>query len=332
MYFLRNFFSHVLAIIFFISVLVLSGTYAIKELITHNNIYYALNEIDYQDTIKSNFKDLDIEISDNIIEYIKINDLINHYISDKFLFEFNLIKNNPQVDIKELNNRLAEGIELYIDEKIYEYSGGLSSFLEQNGLDLGLKEQIEDYISNNTSINLSNNEIIKEKDLEKIYNEIDKKFADLKEDTYILEIINIVYNKNLPIILLIIIFVTFTLISLTNFNVLTGVLYTIAPLAITTIIYLIGYYALDKVNFTGGIEAPALNYLTKDASSISLIYFIFFILLTALSIFIYYIGKHINILISHKTGKTTLDTIFDDYDSEGVVKKIQEQEETKEEN
>jgi hypothetical protein len=92
-----------------------------------------------------------------------------------------------------------------------------------------------------------------------------------------------------------------------------------------------GYFGLDNLNFTGSYEASALNYLTQKASSVSFEYFFIFLLLTIIMCFLYYIGKHINILISHKTGKTTLDTIFDDYDSEEVVKQLQ-QKETKKKN
>lgn len=332
MYFLKNFFSHILAIIFFIAVFLLSGTFAVRELITHDHLYNALEKTNYMDEIE--FKEGSKEqqqISQELLEYVEIEDIINHYVADKVLYEFNIIDTEPKIDIDELNSRLATALEEYLDDKIDEYSGGLNSFLEENGIDLKIKDKVENYINNNTSIDLTNEKIITEKDLEDIYKKTDDMFLEVKEGTYLQEIINIIYNDKLPIILILVIIATFTLISLINFNILTGLLYTIAPFAINTIIYLVGFYGLKEIKFTGGIEVEALNYFKEAASSISFICFILFILLTITVCLLYYIGKHINILISHKTGKTTLDTIFDDYDSEGVVKKLQEQDEEEKE-
>lgn len=322
---LKNFSSHLLAIIFFISVFIFSGISAVKDLVTHDNIYYALEETNYLDEIKLN-ENIDTEMSKELLEYIEIKDIIDHYIADKVLYEFNIIETNPKINVDELNKRIAEGIEEYIDVKLDEYSGGLSSILQDNGFDLGIKDKIEEYINNNTSIDLSTNQIVTEKDLEVVYKEVDKKFEEVKESTYIKEIVDVVYNDALPIVSLICILVSFILISLINFNILTGVLYIIAPLVINTMIYIVGYYVLNNLKFTGGIEATLLNYLIKEASSITFLYLLLFILLTTATVFIYYIGKHINILISHKTGKTTLDTIFDDYDSDEVVRELQERE------
>lgn len=326
---LKNFSSHLLAIIFFVSLLIFSGTSAVKDLVTHDNIYNALEETNYFDEIKLD-ENIDVEMSKELLEYIEIKDIIDHYIADKILYEFNIIEKDPKINVDELNKRIAEGVEKYIDAKLDEYSGGLNSILQDNGFDLGIKDKIEEYIDNNTSIDLSNNKIVTEKDLEVVYKEIDKKFDEVKESTYIKEIIDVVYNDTLPIISLICIIASFILISLINFNILTGVLYIIAPLAVNTIIYLVGYYILKDLKFTGGIEAIPLNYLVKEASSISFLYLLLFILLTTAAGFLYYIGKHINILISHKTGKTTLDTIFDDYDSEEVVRELQEKEKQEE--
>ena len=322
---IKNFSSHLLAFIFFISLLIFSGTSAIKDLITHDNIYYALENTNYLEEIKFN-ENIDTEMSKELLEYIEIKDIIDHYIADKVLYEFNIIEKDPKINIDELNKRIALGIEKYIDAKLDEYSGGLNSILQDNGFDLGIKDKIEEYIDNNTSIDLSNNKIVTEKDLEVVYQEVDKKFEEVKEDTYIKEIIDIVYNDTLLVISLVCIIVTFILISLINFNILTGILYIIAPLAVNTLIFLVGYYGLKELKFTGGIEAAPLNYLVKEASDISFLYLLLFILLTTAAGFLYYIGKHINILISHKTGKTTLDTIFDDYDSEEVVRELQEKE------
>jgi hypothetical protein len=96
---------------------------------------------------------------------------------------------------------------------------------------------------------------------------------------------------------------------------------------------LLGYgqeSGLKSLRFEGGLPVNALTYITEEASKISLKYFIIFLVITISVIVLCFVGKYISILISHKTGKTTLDTIFDDYDSEGVVKQIQEREQQEE--
>ena len=107
---LKNFSSHLLAFIFFISLLIFSGTSAVKDLITHDNIYYALEDTNYLDEIKIN-ENIDADMSKELLEYIEIKDIIDHYIADKILYEFNIIENDPKINIDDLNKRIAAGIE-----------------------------------------------------------------------------------------------------------------------------------------------------------------------------------------------------------------------------
>ena len=53
-------------------------------------------------------------------------------------------------------------------------------------------------------------------------------------------------------------------------------------------------------------------------------------MLTILVIVLYYAGKIMSIRIAHKTGKITLDTFFDDYNREEVIKDMQEEYEVEE--
>lgn len=324
MNFLKNFFSHVLAIIFFCAVLVLGVTTAVKELITHENVYTAIEKTNYwEEMISVQGTPLEHKISDELLEYLKIEDIINHYATDKILYELNAIDEEPKIDIDLLNERLAEGIEKYLDEKLDEYTGGLNSFLINNGIYF-LKDKVEDYVEDKTSIDLTNKKIITEKDLENIYDDMDRVFSKVKNGTYIKEIFDIVYNDKLPVISIVCIVASVILISLINFNILTGISYTITPLALNAATYFIGYAGLKSLKFEGGLPVNALTYLTEKATKISLNYFIILLILTIVAIILYFVSKYISILISHKTGKTTLDTIFDDYDSEDVVKQIQE--------
>lgn len=326
MYSLKKLFSTALSIIFFCIVFILGVNFFIKDLITHDNIYNALNKIDYVSDIKKTIED-NTSISGELLEYIEVTDIANHYVSDKILYEFNITNQKPKIDLELLNKRIAEGIEEFIDAKLDWYSGGLNSFLIDNGIDLKLKDLIEKYVSDKTSIDLVNDKILNEKDLDGIYKEVDKAFQEIKTKSEVKTIINIMdilYNDGITIILFISIIVVFIIISVINFNVLTGVLYTIVPFGANALIYLIGFFGLDSLKFAGGVEAEILNDLKNMASVNSSKYLFIFSGLTILFIFIYNIGKKINIVIAHKTGKTTLDTIFDDYDSEQVVKELQE--------
>lgn len=331
MNFLKNFFSHVLAIIFFLAALYLAGTLAVKQLITHDNVYTAIEKTNYWDKMVSvQGTPLENKISDELLDYLEVEEIFNHYATDKILYELGATKEEPEIDIDLLNERLAEGIEKYLDEKLDEHTGGLNSFLMNNGIYF-LKDKVEDYIEDKTSIDLTNKKIITEKDLENIYEEVDRVFDKVKNGTYIQEIFDIIYSDTLPIISIVGLAVSFVLISLINFNILTGLLYLITPLALNAVTFFVGYTGLDSLHFEGGLPVNALEYLTEKATDISLTYAIVFIVLTVVTIILCFIGKYISILISHKTGKATLDTVFDDYDSEGVVKQIQEREKQEQE-
>lgn len=327
---LKTFFSHVLAAILFCAVLYLSLTTAVKQLITHDTVSTAIEKTNYwEEMISVQGTPLEHKISDELLDYLEIEDIINDYATDKILYELGAVTKEPEIDINLLNERLAEGIEKYLDEKLDEYTGGLNSFLIDNGIYF-LKDKVQDYVEDKTSIDLTNKKIVTEKDLDNIYDDMDRIFRKVKNSTYIQEVSDLVYHDTLPTISIVTIVVTIILLALINFNILTGILYTITPLSLVTVTYILAYSGLKSLRFEGGLPVNALTYITEEASKISQTYFIIFLIITISVIILCFVGKYISILISHKTGKTTLDTIFDDYDSEGVVKQIQEREQQEE--
>jgi len=333
--FIKKFFSHTLAILLFTSALLLTGIFASRELINHNNIYRALEKSEILDeALKTNTNLKDLNIPEQLLEYIEIEDIVYNYITDKFLYEAKVIKKEPEIDEKELNKRLALAIEAYIDDKIDEYTGGFNSILESSGIDLGIDEKVEDYINNNTSIDLSKEEIITKKDLESIYAYSDEAFSKIKESSYVFEIIELIYNDKVITISIIAIIASIILIALINFDIAISFLYSIAPFVLNAIIYLIVFIVTIMVNFDGNLSAKVINSIKGTVGQIAFKYFFVFILLTLTSALLFYVFKNINILIARKSGKTTLDTVFDDYDSDEVVKVLQsdeEKDETKEE-
>ncbi|MBQ7104621.1 MAG: hypothetical protein IJN90_02060 [Bacilli bacterium] len=323
MYFIKNFFSHLLAFIMFVIILFLVSTGIARSILTRNQIIYALEDSGYMEEAINEISS-EYEGMEDVWEYIEIEDIINNYIADKILYELKRIDNEPKIDIDLLNERIAEGIELYIDDTVNEYTGGLSSIFENAGFDIS--DKISDYINNNTEIDLENNEIITEEDLEEIYKEIDKAFEEVRENKIIFKALDIIYNDTISIILVITLIVIYIIISLINFNAVTGLLYTIAPVSINALLTLILFITSLVVKVSGGIEANIVNYFIKEMGIISFKYFIILILITIIIIFSYFIGKYLSIFISHKTGKTTLDTFFDDYNREEVIREIEEKE------
>lgn len=326
MHFIKSFFSHLFAIIIFFIILFLSSTSIVRNMLVHDTISNTISETNYIDEIIKE-QSSEYEGMEEIWEYIDIENIITEYLTNKILYELKLINEEPKINLDQLNEEIATGIESYIDDQIDSYTGGLNSYLEGVGIDLGIEDEINKYINESIGIDLTNNEIIKEEDLDELYQTIDEAFIDLRESTYFYEVLDIIYNNTLRIILIIVVIVLYIIISLINWNAVTGLSYMIAPLAINAFIFLIAFIASISIDVSGTKEAAAINYLINEAGSRAFKQFIILLLITIVIIFLYYIGKILSIRISHKTGKTTLDTFFDDYNRDEVVKELQEAEE-----
>ena len=329
MHFVKSFFSHLFAIIIFFIILFLASTTIVRNVLVDSVIETTLSRTNYMETIKTETSK-ENESMEEIWEYIEIDDLVYEYLADEILFKLKITEEEPKLNLEELNERIAYGIEKYIDDKIEEYTGGFNSYLENIGIDLGTEEKVNDYINNNIGIDLTNNEIITEEDLEELYVKVDEVFKDLEESTYVYEILDIVYNDTLRIILIVSAIVLTILICVINWNAVVGITYLIAPLALNSGLFLVGFVLSVSIDVSGRQEADAINYLINTTGAESLKQFIVLLLITIFVIILYYFGKIMSIRIAHKTGKTTLDTFFDDYNSEEVIKGMQEEYEVEE--
>lgn len=329
MHFLKSFFSHFLAILIFFIILFLVSTTIVRNLLVHSVLESVISETNYMDEV-INESETKYEGMEEIWEYVEIEDLINDFLADEILYKLKIIDEEPKLDVDELNDRIATGIEAYIDDQIDSYTGGFNSYLENIGIDLGIDDKINDYINNSTGIDLTNKKIITEDDLEEIYTELDKAFADIEESTYLYELLDIIYNDTLRIVLIILGIVFTIIICVINWNAVVGISYLIAPLSINAIIFLIGFIISISVDVSGTSTSNVINYIINIIGAESLKQFVILLVLTIFIIFLYYIGKLLSIRISHKTGKTTLDTFFDDYNRDEVIKELQENEKIEE--
>lgn len=322
MEFVKSLFSHILAFIFFFALLFLSGTFFARELVTHDNICKALDESDViRESMKNNGELIPVTIPEEIIDYIDIDDIIYPYIADIILYELKLIDEVPTINLIELNERIVSGIDKYVDEKLNDYTGGLGAYFDLTEI----KEQILEYLEKNTSLDLSNAQILNEDDLQKIYDYAKQNIDEISQSTYLFEISTLVFSKEAQIIAIVVTIISFVLIILINRNIATAIAYTIAPFTINTIIYFIGYLITKNITFDGRLSANIINAFMTKAGEITLKYFIIFLIVTILMIILYLLSKKFNIFMKQKKGIATLDTIFDDYNREEVVKEMQEE-------
>lgn len=322
---IKSFISHLLVFVFFVAISFLGIAFISDKILNYDTIYNALEDSDIIKKAVDNNVDLqEIDIPDKLVEYSKIEEIFNDYISNRTLYEFKIINNKPVIYVDEVNNRLGDALEKYIDDELNKYTGGLHSFLVESGIDLGLEEEIKKYLSDQTSIDLMNNEIVNENDVQKIYEYVDTVFADVNKNGNISKMISIINNKNYRWYAVGIIIICIILIALINFSFTSLFGYLIAPTCVSSVIYLVGYILTTSISFKGRLTADVLNVLEKNLSNIFLEYMIVFILITIVLILLYYISKNIRIAMFHKKGVATLDTIFDDYNIDEVLKEMNE--------
>ena len=318
----KKIFSFIFAFIFTIAVLFLSATFFAKELITRDNIYNALEESDImKEAMQNNSILISIAIPDELLDYIEIDDLIYGYIADLTLYELEINDEVPTIDLIELNDRVVEGLDKYVDEKLDSMTGGLSSYFDLTEI----KNQIIAYLEQNTDLDLRNAQILSESDLQKIYEYSTSSIDEIKDSTYLFELAIMFFSEEAQIIALVVIIISFILIALINFNIVTALIYTTASFAISAITYFIVYIVSQNLNFDGRLGAKIINIFMDKIGDISIKYILIFLVLTFFTAILFYLGKKINIFINHKKGITTLDTVFDDYDREEVLKEMHEE-------
>ncbi len=327
MEFLKSLCSHLLAFIMFIVILLFSVTLAIRGFLTYDNTYKALENSHFADSFKEEIKKENQDIPDEFLDEFKYDDIVYDYVTNVVLYEFKRVDEKPHLNVDKLYERINEACQKYVDKKIDQYTGNISAFLEAIGLDFNLSDEIKGYIDEHANIDFSDYIELDEEELDASLNDLDEAFQDpvgvrivdfISNDTYLYVYVGVIIS-----ILL--------LIALINFNIISSFAYSIAPLVFASISYLVAYSLTVAFNFEGTTEALLLNSCMKQLGVICLKSFIILLILAIVFGVLYYLTKHLNIMLSHKKGVATLDTVFDDYNSDEVVKEISRRERENEE-
>ncbi len=329
---LKGFISHLLAIVLLLAIIFLTGSSISREFLTYDNIYKAMDDANLlEEVINDVALSKGIGVPKEIYDYIKVDDIVYDYVTNYALYDVNIIEERPTIDSKVLNERLARAIEKFIDDNIVKYGDDIDTFLKEQGLDIDFKEVIEDYIIEKKAIDFSKIQYINDKELEFVYDHVDEQVDKLEEQTIAFDVVRFITNKDYYNYSIWIIAGCLILITLINLSLLPTLSLSIAPLALTSILYLAIYLFASNVNFSGGLAADIANPFIAIIKDLSSKYFITLIVLTLIVVILYFIFKKIKIAISHKKGVATLDTVFDDYNSDEVVKEINQNTEEKEE-
>lgn len=329
---LKSFISHLLAIVLMLAIIFLTGSSLSREFLTYDNLYNAMDKANLlEEVIDDVALSKGIGVPKEIYDYIKVDDIVYDYVTNYALYDVNIIKERPTIDSKVLNERLARAIEKFIDDNIVKYEDDIDAFLKEQGLDVDFKEIIEDYILEKKAIDFSKIQYINDKELEFVYDYVDEQVDKLEEQTIAFDVVRFVTNKDYYNYSIWIIVGCLILITLINLSILPTLSLSIAPLALTSVLYLAIYLFASNVNFSGGLVADIVNPFVTIVKGLSSKYFIILISLTSGVVVLYFIFKKIKIAISHKKGVATLDTVFDDYNSDEVVKEINQDKEEKKE-
>ena len=328
---LKSFISHSLAVVLMLAIVFLTGSSLSREFLTYDNFYKAMDDANLlEEVINDAALSKGIGVPEEIYDYIKVDDIVYDYVTNYILYDVNIIKEKPTIDSKVLNERLARAIEKFIDDNIVKYRDDIDAFLKEQGLDIEFKEIIEDYILEKKALDFSKIQYINDKELEFVYDYIDEQVDKLEGQTIVFDVIRFITNKDYYNYSIWIIVGCLILITLINLSILPTLSLSIAPVALTSVLYIIIYLITSNVNFSGGLAADIANPFLSIIKELSLKYSIALIVLTLVIVVLYFLFKKIKIAISHKKGVATLDTVFDDYNSEEVVKEINQDTEEKE--
>jgi len=312
---IKNFLSHFLALIFFISMLLFTLTCLAREIITYNNFYNALEDSRLlENEFKTNSKLKELNISEDLYSYIEIEDLLYEYFTNRFLLEANLIDKKPVIDKIKINERIAIGLEKYIDNKLKETNIDINENIKNLELDKNVLKEVQKYIEDKTKIDLSNSEYISNREVKYIESYADEIIEDIRESTYVFDIIDVISNNTYITIYIIAIIVSLVLIALINLNIIPAISLLIMPILIHLIIYVAIVFASMFINLGGNAITLIINSLIDEVSVVAFKYFIIFIGLLLLVLMLQLIAKLIYAKILKKKGITTEDNVLDDYD------------------
>ena len=297
---IKVFISYLLTIVVIISLTFFLINSFIYSSINYKNINESLtkNRINYLSIGK-------VTVSDELYNYLDIDDVVNDYIANKTMYELGMVEKNPKMDKNLINKKIKKGLDDYINYRLSQVEGELNTILDKTGINNQIKDTIIDELDKKYDIDYKSSEIVNDKNLEKAYNDIDKTVYEYKD---YLNIIKIFTNKEYKRIALILVVVSLLLIAIVNFNIIAIFAYVIIPLIINIILLTGTLIASCNINFSGNDLAKILNDIMKSIFTTAIEY-----LVVLVDIIIYLIIKNINIVKSHKKGKATLDTLFDDY-------------------
>ena len=302
---IKVFISYLLTIVVIISLTFFLINSFIYSSINYKNINESLtkNRINYLSIGK-------VTVSDELYNYLDIDDVVNDYIANKTMYELGMVEKNPKMDKNLINKKIKKGLDDYINYRLSQAEGELNTILDKTGINNQIKDTIIDELDKKYDIDYKSSEIVNDKNLEKAYNDIDKTVYEYKD---YLNIIKIFTNKEYKRIALILVVVSLLLIAIVNFNIIAIFAYVIIPLIINIILLTGTLIASCNINFSGNDLAKILNDIMKSIFTTAIEYLVVLVIVLFVDIIIYFIIKNINIVKSHKKGKATLDTLFDDY-------------------
>lgn len=302
---IKVFISYLLTIVVIISLTFFLINSFIYSSINYKNINESLtkNRINYLSIGK-------VTVSDELYNYLDIDDVVNDYIANKTMYELGMVEKNPKMDKNLINKKIKKGLDDYINYRLSQAEGELNTILDKTGINNQIKDTIIDELDKKYDIDYKSSEIVNDKNLEKAYNDIDKTVYEYKD---YLNIIKIFTNKEYKRIALILFVVSLLLIAIVNFNIIAIFAYVITPLIINIILLTGTLIASCNINFSGNDLAKILNDIMKSIFTTAIEYLVVLVIVLFVDIIIYFIIKNINIVKSHKKGKATLDTLFDDY-------------------
>ena len=302
---IKVFISYLLTIVVIISLTFFLINSFIYSSINYKNINESLtkNRINYLSIGK-------VTVSDELYNYLDIDDVVNDYIANKTMYELGMVEKNPKMDKNLINKKIKKGLDDYINYRLSQVEGELNTILDKTGINNQIKDTIIDELDKKYDIDYKSSEIVNDKNLEKAYNDIDKTVYEYKD---YLNIIKIFTNKEYKRIALILVVVSLLLIAIVNFNIIAIFAYVIIPLIINIILLTGTLIASCNINFSGNDLAKILNDIMKSIFTTAIEYLVVLVIVLFVDIIIYFIIKNINIVKSHKKGKATLDTLFDDY-------------------
>ena len=166
---IKVFISYLLTIVVIISLTFFLINSFIYSSINYKNINESLtkNRINYLSIGK-------VTVSDELYNYLDIDDVVNDYIANKTMYELGMVEKNPKMDKNLINKKIKKGLDDYINYRLSQVEGELNTILDKTGINNQIKDTIIDELDKKYDIDYKSSEIVNDKNLEKVYTDIDK--------------------------------------------------------------------------------------------------------------------------------------------------------------